>query len=230
MKCWICGGGATTGEHKIKRSDMRSVLRPPTQADPLYFHDHKTENRWIGSLDAKILKSPGRICACCNNTRTQPHDRAWERMSAWLRTRTPAIAPGAIVRGNRIFPYDTAGQTLNVHLFFLKQFGCLIVEGGISIDPAGFANAILKNRAHPHVYLKFGCAPSLDGNAIVGRSDVKTATRSIDGSCAFATWLYHVGDLAVNVMFAADGEQREGLVGAWHPRFGTNRLVIADFQ
>jgi hypothetical protein len=34
------------------------------------------------------------------------------------------------------FPHDTAREMRNVHLFFVKQFGCLIVEGGISIDLA----------------------------------------------------------------------------------------------
>jgi hypothetical protein len=140
----------------------------------------KEKKHRVRSLDAQILRSPGRICANCNNARTQPHDRAWERMSAWLLTREPAIAPGTIVRANRIFPYSTARQMRNVHLFFLKQFGCLIVEGEISIDPTRFAHAIMKNRPHPNVYLKFGCAPSLDGKALAGRSDVKTATRSVD--------------------------------------------------
>jgi hypothetical protein len=61
MKCWICGDDGTTGEHKIKRSDLHSVLRPATQANPLYLHDDKTKNRHIRSFHAKILKSPSRI-------------------------------------------------------------------------------------------------------------------------------------------------------------------------
>jgi hypothetical protein len=32
------------------------------------------------------------------------------------------------------------------------------------------------------------------------------------------------------VMYAADGEKREGLAGAWHPRLGTSKLVIGDFR
>jgi hypothetical protein len=211
MTCWICGSAGMTGEHKIKRSDLRSLFQPPTQARPLYFHDEKTKNHRIGSLDAKILKLSC-ICACCNNTRTQPYDRAWECMSEWLRCREPKIVAGTIIQANQIFPYGTAREMRNVHLFFIKQFGCLIAESGISIDLVSFANAILKDKAHPHVYLKFGCAPSIDDKVIAGRSNMKIVTRTIDGACAFATWLYHVGDLAVNVMYAAHGEQREGLV------------------
>jgi hypothetical protein len=67
-KCWICGDAATTGEHKTKRSDLRSVFGVPTQSNPLYLHDAAQRNRRIGSLDAKVLKSPGRICpALCSS-------------------------------------------------------------------------------------------------------------------------------------------------------------------
>jgi hypothetical protein len=125
--CWICKTNkADSGEHKTKRSDLLSVLGKPTQAEPFYYHDLHKANRPVGSLDAKILKSPVRICAYCNNTRTQPHDRAWERMSDRLRSRRLAV--GHSVRCNRIFGYLTKREMLNVHLFFVKLFGCMLAE------------------------------------------------------------------------------------------------------
>ena len=60
--------------------------------------------------------------------------------------------------------------------------------------------------------------------------DIATEKRASDWSCAFATWFYCIGGLAVNVMFAADGERREGLIDAWHPLFGTNKLMVGDFR
>jgi hypothetical protein len=82
-KCWICGEDATTGEHKTKKSDLKSVFGVPTQTQPLYYHDANRRNQLVRSLDAKILKSPSRICAECNNARTQPHNLAWAYMSVW---------------------------------------------------------------------------------------------------------------------------------------------------
>lgn len=95
---------------------------------------------------------------------------------------------------------------LNVHLYFLKVFGCQILEGNIRIDTAPFADAILKGQPHPNVYLAFGPAPSGLPLRISGSSDVDVAM--LDGLCAFATWFYHVGNLWVNVMYAIDGERR----------------------
>jgi hypothetical protein len=31
-------------------------------------------------------------------------------------------------------------------------------------------------------------------------------------------------------MFAEDGEKRNGLIGAWHPRHGTCKLLLGDFD
>ena len=134
-----------SGEHKTKRSDLLAVLGRPTQEEPFYYHDLHKANRPVGSLDAKILKSPVRICAFCNNTRTQPHDRAWEHLSDRLRSRRLKIGLG--VRANRVFPHFTKREMLNVHLFFVKLFGCMLAEARangfdlpIDIDP--FSRAI----------------------------------------------------------------------------------------
>jgi hypothetical protein len=116
---------------------------------------------------------------------------------------------------------------LNVHLYFLKVFGCQILEGNIQIDTAPFADAILKGEPHPNVYLAFGPAPSGLPLRISGSSDVDVAM--LDGLCAFATWFYHVGNLWVNVMYAIDGERRDGLTHAWNPRFGSKRILMKDF-
>src|SRR5260370_22158967 len=125
--CWICNRNeANSGEHKTKRSDLLAVLGKPTQAKPFYYHDLEQKNRPVKSLDAQILKSPVRICAECNTTRTQPHDRAWERMSERLRARPLKV--GQWVRADRIFRHDTRREMRNVHLFFLKLFGCMLCE------------------------------------------------------------------------------------------------------
>lgn len=229
-KCWICGDAATTGEHKTKRSDLRSVFGIPTQSNPLYLHDAEKRNRRVGSLDAKVLKSPGRICPHCNNTRTQPHDRAWEKLSAALRTRTPAIAPGSIVRTNRIFRYDTAREMLNVHLYFVKLFGCHIAGNDIPLDIASFADAIMNEKAHPCVYLKFGCGRMFAGKPMTGMSDMWLTPAPPGGTSTFATWFYDVETVGINVMFAVAEERRQGLVGAWHPGHSTTKLTMADYR
>lgn len=226
--CWICNRNpANSGEHKTKRSDLAAVLGSPTQSRPFYFHDLERRNKPVGSLDAKILKAPVRICEACNTARTQPHDRAWEHMSDQLRSRRLKI--GSWIRANRIFPYDTRRQMIYVHLYFLKLFGCMLCEAKangydvpISLEP--FSDAIMYTRPHIEVHLQFG---KYDG--FIGRSDLhlwKTNHGSV-----FGGWLYELESIAVSVLFAQHGrwEHRPDL---WHPKSHTSskRLLIADFM
>ena len=227
MECWICGEKADTGEHRTKASDLRSLFGIPTQAKPLYFHTAKRKNVKVATLRAAELKFTSRLCNCCNSARTQPHDFAWQYFSETLRARQPPIAPGNLIRPNRIFFYDTARAMLRVHLYFIKVFGCQILEGKIPIDIAPFSNAILQERPHPNVYLAFGPTPAPAIARMAGGSDVVIAM--LKDQCAFATWFYEVGNLSVNIMYAIDGEKRDGLVNAWHPHFGHKRLAMATF-
>ena len=226
MDCWICGAPATTGEHKTKQSDLRSLVGAPSQAKPLYYHDNSTKNRAIGSYDQEFLKSASRLCAKCNNQLTQPYDRAWEKLSEALRAQNPAIKPGDSVSINSVFPDGSAGKMLDVQLFFTKLTGCHLMEANIKFDQPSLSLSILRAESNPYIYLKFGT--SKDGG-LIGMTDMHADTLASDNSCAFAVWCYSLGTLAVHVMYAIKGERRDGLVGAWHPSFGASQLVIADF-
>jgi hypothetical protein len=227
--CWICNiNKADSGEHKTKRSDLLAVLGKPTQEEPFYYHDlHKT-NRPVGSLDAKILKSPVRICSYCNNTRTQPHDRAWEMMSDRLRSRRLAV--GQWVRCNRIFKDFTRREMLHVHLFFVKLFGCMLAEAkangfNVPIEIASFSKAIMWDRPHIEVHLQFG---RHDG--VIGRSNLH-CWKTSSGQSVLAAWLYELDMIAVSVLYvqADKFEHRRDL---WHPhsRTSSKRFQIADFM
>ncbi|MCH9808091.1 MAG: hypothetical protein K0U74_10180 [Alphaproteobacteria bacterium] len=226
--CWICRqDAATSGEHKTKRSDLAAVLRKPSQEHPLYFHDLERQNKPVKSLDAKILKAPKFICHDCNTTRTQPHDRAWEQMSE--RLRRCRLEVGHWVRANRIFTYEPRRQMIDVHLFFIKLFGCMLTEAtangyDVPIDIAPFSEAIMTGRPHPEVLLQFGIC---DG--IVGRTDLHCW--KTDEEAVIAGWLYQLDRIAVSVVFAQAGRW-EPSADFWHPRSPTNskRFRIADFR
>ena len=225
MKCWICGSeDATTHEHRSKASDLRSLFGSPTQRDPLFFNTDKLRNRKVGSLKSDVLKFDHQICLTCNSARTQPHDLAWEHMSGWLRTRDPR--PGRWLRCNRVFPYDTRRGMRNVHLYFVKAFGCLVIEGDIPLDILSFSRAILDGRPHPNLYVRFGRSPDMPV-VVAGGSDVHA--NLVDGKVVVASWLYQIGNLTVNVMYAADGEHRQGMELTWHPKCGSKRLNYAAF-
>lgn len=219
MKCWICGNKATTGEHNIKASDLRDLFGSVTQKQPIFLHTNDKRNQKIPGVNSKILKSSALICAHCNNARTAPYDKAWQKFSRFLREEHPKLKKGDAISVANIFSNSISRHMLNVHLFFVKLFGCRIMESKIPIDIKPFSKAILEQKAHPKVFLAFG--PS--SNMITGQTEVEAA--NINDRCAFAIWFYIVEPIAVRVMYAEPSEKRDGLVNAWHPS-NTSKYII----
>jgi len=224
MNCWICGDKASSGEHKIKASDLRSLFGRVNQKTPLYIHTDAKRNQAVGGIKSDRLKFKSLLCERCNNQRTQPHDRAWEKLSNYLRSRQPPIRPGSIVRLDTVFPGSVRKSMLDVHLFFLKLFGCIIREHSVLLDLAPFSSAILGQSPHPKVHLAFWAVTDTRFHTRAGQSSINTA--QLQGHVAFASWFYFVGALSVNVMYAEPSEHRRGLRQAWHPHSISKRLHI----
>jgi hypothetical protein len=95
---------------------------------------------------------------------------------------------------------------LNVHLFFVKLFGCQIIESElrlqnkIPIDIKSFSEAILNQRNHPNIYLSFKYRNQTI--TIAENSDIHVLINKATNEAAFATWLYCTGNLVVNIIYA----------------------------
>lgn len=214
MNCWICGDIADSGEHLVKASDLRSIFGHVSQDRPLFFHTENRRNQFVKGIKANILKSAARICTECNNQRTQPYDRAWERLSQYLRLRNQPLRVGNRIHLHKVFPGAVQISMLRVHLYFVKRFGCEIAEHKIPIHLPALAEAILEEKAHPKIYLAF--CPPVDINARgAGGSDI-TAVK-LGERTVYAVWFYILDRLTVRVMYAEPEERRQGLADSWHP-------------
>jgi hypothetical protein len=67
----------------------------------------------------------------------------------------------------------------------------------------------MNQRPHPNVYLEFGFTTDWN-KPVAGRTDLHVEN-SRTGSCRCAAWMHYIGRVAVVIMFAVDGERREGL-------------------
>lgn len=208
-QCWICDGIATTGEHLIKVSDLRTEF----PKFPVYYHTNTQRNVKIQGIKSKKLKSNALICAQCNNERTQPYDRAWENLSSFLNSRRPLIQSGDRIKLSMVFPGAIHTQMLNVHLYFVKLFGCLIQEYDIPINLKPFSNAILNNKPHENIYIVL--CPTLAG--VIACKDLHIFKDQLTGLTVFAVWYYELSKFCIRVMFAEQGQDRKGLLCAWHP-------------
>lgn len=194
---------ADSDEHAWKRTDVRT-LRAPTQQRPLYLHSPAGKNQKVATIDDPRLK-PVAICANCNNNRTQPHDKAWEKMSAWMRSHDPPLAAGDIISLDDIFPDDTEEQLKNLQLFFVKTLGCRLVGTTAEALLPDLAKAIMSDAPHPRVRLAFGVAPVLPGNRLLNHGHVTGFGLGETGPSASAAFTYQIDTVAVRTLVVAPG-------------------------
>lgn len=218
MDCWICGNNADSGEHRIKASDLKAMFGKVQQAKPIYMHTDQARNQRVAGLQSDKLKYARVLCSQCNNARTQASDKAWEHLSHNLQTRIPTIKNGSSIRLAKIFPGNVHQKMTSVHLFFVKQLGCLIAENDVPIELAGFSDAILKNKPHPNVYLRFVIFPNdaLPLSAGVSPLDTKEA----NGKVQLASWTYWIDRIGVYVMYLGSAKYLAEQKGIYHPSYG----------
>ena len=230
MKCWICGNDADSGEHRTKKSDLRRVFPSVSPDKPIYTKTEFGKFRKINSLDSEHFKSKAKICQYCNTTRSQPFDKAWEELSTYLQRNTSSLRVRDNLLLHKVFPGRTKESMLDIHLFFIKIFGCLIVEHEIPIPIGPFSRAILNRSEHPQVYLGIGFLPKLRGKNIVQISPVESVTNNEDKLLHFASWQYVVKEAFVDVSFSVKSEYTKILRSVWQPSGITKVLRLSDFR
>jgi len=234
MKCWICGSDAHTREHRTKASDVRALFGSVSQHAPLYLHIGDRKNIKIQSVNSDKLKFETRLCGECNNARTQPHDKAWQRLSEYLRNRRPSIKPGMLVDLSAAFPGTVGKSMLAIHLYFLKVFGCLAGDSAAPMPLKDFAKAIMGTTPHPWVHIAFAAQrepPLRKATAISPMHVVQMEQAGAAPKPVFASWVYHLNGLNAVVMYAdPSAPAPSGLRSYWHPTTVTKHLRIAKLE
>lgn len=124
--CWWCGAKANSREHKYKRTDLRRLAK----GDDLV---------WSGESALRTIRSHRKskevlfglvLCKRCNDTRSQPFDRAYDIYAAYVNQHITQLwrAPG--IRLDHVYGEDWEQQARNLARYFAKHFDCLIAENG----------------------------------------------------------------------------------------------------
>jgi hypothetical protein len=116
---------------------------------------------------------------------------------------------------------------LDVHLFFVKMFGCIIAEHNIPINLAEFSNALLRREAHPNLWLGFGVLKRWNKNkAIITPIKALNANESIE----FANWHYMLRKVFVDIVFSQHRKYLQVANDAWHPKISSKILHLTKLR
>lgn len=214
MECWICGKKGNSGEHLVKASDIKGYFGGVSVKDSVYTHNDFKRNIPIRSIKSKRFKSKALICKHCNNVLTQPYDKAWELLSKYVVHEYPINSSIKRINLGKIFSGSTKRQLINIQLYFVKLFGCRIIENSIPIDTASFSRAILNGLAHDEVYLMF-CETPILKMKYAGLSEIQAISH--DGIPVWAEWFYTVGHISIKVIYSSNTHMFGRVRKVWHP-------------
>lgn len=228
MLCWICGNEGTTGEHLIKSSDLRLQFKEVSQDFPLYFHSERKRNIPVGSLKAKRLKSKALICNHCNSALTQPYDQAWEKLSQYLNENFQRISSKGVVNLSKVFPGNVKASMLNVQLYFVKAFGCKVVESGAPLPIKEFSISLIEGKAHKNIHI--GLGKDIKESSINHAGQTEIHSLNLGEESVFASWMYVIDKVAVNVIYADKFKHPNVMNNTWHPDTITKLLKLKKFK
>lgn len=215
LTCWICGDDADSREHLVKASDLRQTFGPVSLEAPLFFHDDSVKNRKFGSVKSDLVKSAKVLCRRCNDTRTQPYDDDWATLSAELARRSRTVSKSSRIKLRRLFPGRSRKAARNIHLYFVKLFGCRIVGENIPMSIEPFAQAIQKETLCDGLSLIF-CRDAMHkvgAHAFLSAIQARQVGTRID--CA--GWTYALDRFYVEVMWFRNLRNFVGVKGHWRP-------------
>lgn len=141
--CWVCGAPADAREHRIKRSDLVRNFGPgPYRGGAKLLHvKGKSAPREVQGPSAETLKYASSLCGPCNNSRTQPQDRAYERFADWVREHEDEILATQAIDLQAVFGLGWAAAVDNLLRYFAKSLGCRIHDIGRPV-PLALAEAV----------------------------------------------------------------------------------------
>jgi hypothetical protein len=137
LTCWICGSPATTAEHKIKKSDLVRV-HGRGNAFPAASLNYRRSDDTIVILqgpDSKWLKWPNVLCAPCNNHKTQPFDRAYDKFIEYAEGQRAELLARRQVDFESVYGVDWRNEQRNLFRYFAKALGCKIAGAEKQVPP-----------------------------------------------------------------------------------------------
>lgn len=128
--CWICQTNiADTAEHALKKSDIvrkygKGSYQNLGEKQPIHFKDGKITKLQGANSDA--IKNQKDLCKQCNNSLTQPFDRAYDKFIEYVIDNYELILERRFIDFEEIYGEDFPDQQTNLFKYFLKSFGCRI--------------------------------------------------------------------------------------------------------
>lgn len=136
-RCWWCGNEAASREHKWKKSELNAIYGPAgSESYPLTWVGDDGNTKIIQGPDSAIVKFEKSLCQNCNNSRSQPFDRAYDHWIGYVTANYDRIIESGLVDLRGIVDEaDYEEFKLNLAKYFAKHIGCRVADGSAGNVP-----------------------------------------------------------------------------------------------
>jgi hypothetical protein len=197
-ECWICGASADSGEHKAKASDVRSILGTPTQHKPFHLRSQKEGHQKLKGIAVDAIQWDDKICRPCNNAVSAPYDKAWEKLSTFLQ-KFPSGLPS--INLQTVYGDKYQAELQNLYLYFVKLFGCYIVNSGVAIETRGFSKSLLERCDLSDFYIRCSYFPTWPVEKMIALTEMAVANDQYGPCIAIAG--YAIGPWCIDMTYWA---------------------------
>jgi hypothetical protein len=144
--CLMCGAVADSREHKFKRSDLLRSSRGFSPGQAVFLGAGGFQP--IQGPNSRLVKLGKVLCQDCNTTRSQPYDRAYERLSTWLVNEDKNLQQREEIDFRQVYGDIFEVETINLLHYFAKHLACRIADLGCDV-PESLRNALTSTDVAP---------------------------------------------------------------------------------
>lgn len=126
--CWWCGDNGNSGEHKFKKSDLKSEFGESFNTPynrPISFND-KGRQYEMKSPNSKFVKFDKIMCSRCNNERSQNFDLDYTKFVDYIFKNLDKVKSEMIIDLRDLFQSNWRVSKTNIYSYFVKHFCCRI--------------------------------------------------------------------------------------------------------
>lgn len=220
--CWICEKNiADTAEHALKKADIVRTYGKGSyhQLDNPPIHVKNDKLTKLQGANSDVIKNPKDLCKHCNNTLTQPYDRAYDKFIEYVLNNSEQILERRFIDFEEVYGEDYASQQTYLFKYFIKSFGCRIYAIPDFVVPPDLVHILKNDLDHFQTGLKItmsistACIKLLGRQCFdfIGKADMNYFNMADYPNQFGFDFKEHVGWLFINYYYLIDIEPQSGV-------------------
>jgi hypothetical protein len=153
--CWICNQVADSAEHRVKKSDLVTLHGTGSyQGENALILIREGKEFPIQGPNSKVVKYRKNLCSKCNNSFSQPFDKAYESFIAYIIDHEELVLKRRFIDFNDVYGEDWRTGQCNLYKYFVKSLGCRLADNGYPI-PKDLPRLLHRNRFRTRLRMTF---------------------------------------------------------------------------